>query len=101
MSVLIKGMKMPESCEACKYGGWSLIHQTKYCKLKDYEPCFSDYSTEYRTQRSTICPLVDLGKYGRLIDFDALIEKYWDGNSMMITEWDLKDIKAVIEAEGD
>lgn len=102
MSVLIKDMRMSENCDVCRFGDWSNLHQTACCKMKDYQPCFSDYSTEYRTQRSEICPLVEIPeKHGRLIDFDALIEKYWDGNSMMITEWDLKDIKAVIEAEGE
>jgi hypothetical protein len=95
-------MKMPENCDVCRFGDWSNLHQTASCKLKDYQPCFSDYSREFKTQRSTICPLVALPeKHGRMIDFDALIEKYWDGNSMTITAWDLKDIKAVIEAEDE
>ena len=74
MSVLIKGMKMPENCDVCRFGDWSNLHQTASCKLKDYQPCFSDYSREFKTQRSTICPLVDLGKHGDLIDRQKLIE---------------------------
>ena len=72
MSVIVKGMKMPENCDVCRFGDWSNLHQTACCKLKDYEPCFSDYSRKFKTQRSTICPLVDLGKHGDLIDRDAL-----------------------------
>ena len=76
MSVYIKGMKMPENCDVCRFGDWSNLHQTASCKLKDYKPCFSNYSTEYITQRSTICPLVDLGKHGDLIDADELKKEF-------------------------
>lgn len=89
MSVYIKGMRMPESCDKC------MMRDGLYCMANDYKRI--SYGAMHR--REEWCPLVDLGKHGRLIDFDALIEKYWDGNSMVITEWDLKDIKAVIEAE--
>ena len=75
MSVIVKGMRMPENCDVCCFGDWSNLHQTASCKLKGYEPCFSDYSQEYRAKRSTICPLVALPeKHGRLIDADELIE---------------------------
>ena len=61
MGLYIKGMRMPENCDICRFGNWSNIHQTVACELRDNEPCFSDFSREYRTQRSTICPLIDLG----------------------------------------
>lgn len=75
MGVYIKGMRMPENCDVCRFGDWSNLHQTACCKLKDYRPCFSDYSREFKTQRSTICPLVEIPeKHGRLIDADELAE---------------------------
>ena len=37
--------------------------------------------------------------HGRLIDFDSAIDKYWDGNRMEITAWDITDIPTVIKAE--
>lgn len=75
MSVVVKGMRIPENCDVCRFGDWSNLHQTACCKLKDYVPCFSDYSREFKTQRSTICPLVALpDKHGRLIDADELAE---------------------------
>lgn len=90
MSLLIKGIGIPKSCGRCWFNNSSISCAiTGSCIDRDDE----------NRERLDDCPLVDLGKHGWLIDFDALIEKYWDGNSMMITEWDLKDIKAVIEAE--
>lgn len=69
MGLYIKGMRMPEKCVECRFADWSSLHRTASCKLKDYEPCFSDYSTEYITQRSEHCPLVELpDHHGRLID---------------------------------
>ena len=79
MSVVVKGMRMPENCNVCRFSDWSNLHQTVSCKLKDYKPCFSNYSTEYITQRSTICPLVDLGKHGDLIDRNALEQEMLNG----------------------
>lgn len=84
MSVIIKGMKMPENCDVCRFGGWSNLHQTLACTLCEYEPGFDDFSRDYTGRRSKICPLVELPeKHGRLIDADALIE----------------DIKEVIEVK--
>ena len=50
MSVLIKGSKMPESCGTCFVGN--------------------------RTICKNGCPIVDLGKHGRLIDADAFKTDY-------------------------
>ena len=91
MGVYIKGMRMPENCIEC-------ISSDLRTAIKCTE--WTEISAGRReNERAWSCPLVDLGKHGLLIDFDALIEKYWDGNSMTITAWDLKDINAVIEAE--
>jgi len=86
MGVYIKGMKMPDHCWEC----WLMRNMI----------CGASGELIPSSGKRKYCPLVDLGKHGGLIDFDALIEKYWDGNSMTITARDLKDIKAVIEAEG-
>ena len=61
MSVLITGMQMPDNCDVCLFSDWSNLHQTALCKLNGYLPCFADYSIDYKTRRSDICPLVDLG----------------------------------------
>lgn len=69
MGVYIKGIRMPDNCDVCRFGDWSNLHQTACCKLKDYEPCFTDFSREFERQRSAICPLAEIpDKHGRLID---------------------------------
>lgn len=86
MSVILKGMKMPDHCWEC----W-LMRNLKCGACGEIIPS---------TGKRNHCPLVALpDHHGRLVDADVLIEKYWDGNSMTITAWDLKDIKTVIEAE--
>lgn len=96
MSVIVKGLRMPDNCDVCRFGDWSNLHQTACCKLKDYEPCFTAFSREFETQRSTICPLVDLGKHGDLIDADELAETAEFYETVM----DLRHrAKVVIEAE--
>ena len=75
MSVLIKGMGMPECCDVCMFSDWSNLNQTASCKLKEYEPCFANFSVEYRSKRADFCPLVALpDKHGRLVDADTLIK---------------------------
>ena len=75
MSVLIKGMKMPECCDVCRFGEWSTLHQTACCKLKEHEPCFAEFSKEYRSKRADFCPLVALpDHHGRLVEFIDVVK---------------------------
>lgn len=75
MSILIKGMQIPDNCDVCLFSDWSNLHQTSCCTLKEYDPGFQDYSIAYRTQRSNICPLVELPEHhGDLIDRQKLLE---------------------------
>ncbi|MBQ1576547.1 MAG: hypothetical protein IIZ83_06265 [Oscillospiraceae bacterium] len=75
MSVLIKGMKMPESCKNCQwveeYGG-------------DYDWCYACLLTgkmpleNAEDGRDTDCPLVEVkAPHGRLGDLDALRAKMY------------------------
>lgn len=66
MSVVVKGMRMPESCKECPFSdheAWCLVpgnwQERYYCP----DDCISDD-----------CPLVDLGKHGDLIDRDEFKE---------------------------
>lgn len=67
MSVLIKGMNMPERCWDC-----DLCYDCFYCRLlevrfidrEDFEP---------GERRLSDCPLVPVPPHGRLIDADALL----------------------------
>lgn len=63
MSVLIKGMKMPESCHQCVagYGGFCFV-----CSAEDDGVCPDHGRPEW-------CPLVELpAEHGRLGDLDAM-----------------------------
>ena len=91
MSIAVKGMRIPENCSECMSSDLrTAIKCTEWTEIS---------AGRRGNERAWSCPLVDLDKCGRLTDFDALIEKYWDGSSMTITAWDLKDIKVVMEAE--
>lgn len=60
MSIIVKGMKMPDSCYHCKIA----------------ESC-RHYITNYTNRRHPNCPLVALpDKHGRLVDADAFKADY-------------------------
>jgi hypothetical protein len=72
MSVVVKGMRMPENCEKCPF----LIEEDI-----DYDVCRqcgagkNGYIYEEDIDGFPAdCPLVDLGKHGDLIDRQKLIE---------------------------
>lgn len=67
MSILIKGMGMPESCEDCSA---QIIDPTGGAS-----GCAVNHSIILRKRgerRPTECPLVEVPKHGRLIDADEL-----------------------------
>lgn len=100
MSVLIKGMRMPECCDVCMFACWSNLSQTASCKLKEYEPCFANFSTKYKSKRAGFCPLVELPeKHGRLIDYDDLSKLVCEDFGVFLSRLDLKTPATVIEAE--
>ena len=73
MSVLIKGMKMPKTCEECDFCHWSNLHQTGRCDRCDDEPVCADFGTDYKRVRARFCPLVEVPTpHGRLFDADEL-----------------------------
>lgn len=69
MSILIKGMRMPENCCVCPFAERIPPGRTRClltCRMlaENYEAP--------RSEREEHCPLVDLGEHGRLIDADDL-----------------------------
>ena len=65
MSVVVKGMRMPENCIACpmQFGGWC------YAALPEIDERVAPTVDEAVEQgKPDWCPLVDLGKHGDLID---------------------------------
>ena len=60
MSILIKGMKMPEDCFSCP------LKEEGYCNITDAYAALIN-------KRNSDCPLVELPEHhGRLIDADAM-----------------------------
>ena len=93
MSVLVKGMEMPKDCYECAcYDGSGF-----YCKamgkvIKNEDP---EVVQEW-------CPLVEVHTpHGNLVDLDAMIDKFWDGDFMEIHSRDLDYIPVIVEAEAD
>lgn len=95
MSIVIKGMKMPESCFDCDLYG----DESNYCKAqKEFMP-FASFGRDYKDAN---CPLVELPeKHGRLIDADAMVN-LWKGCTFEGSVGPLLDTRpTVIEAEGE
>lgn len=95
MSVLIKGMsmKMPENCIECMSSGLrTAIKCTEWTKIS---------AGRRENERAWSCPLVDLGKHGRLIDADALEPdaEYDDGEFWAYSVAQVCSEPTVIEAE--
>lgn len=91
MSILVKGMKMPDSCYHCKIA----------------ESC-GHYIANYTDRRHPDCPLIALPEHhGRLVDADALIIDLMDRGLEGIQTDDWAEIQqtvmeqlTIVEAEG-
>lgn len=93
MSVIVKGMKMPENCAEC-------INSDLRTTIRCAE--WTEISAGCReNERSWSCPLVDLGKHGDLIDRDALEPDadYDDGDYWAYSVAQVCNAPTVIEAE--
>ena len=95
MSVLIKGMKMPEKCGLC-----DLFHAESpmHCTVAKWH---KTVGAPYGMPRPEWCPLVDLGKHGRLIDADALEPDadYDDGEYWAYSVAQVCSAQAIVEKE--
>ena len=100
MSVLIKGMEMPETCMKFADGEQELcpfVNTDDDCILQD--KCYGSWEEMHAT-----CPLIEIPTpHGDLVDRDAMITEYdrqhegHAGGARRI----MVDAKAVIEAEGN
>lgn len=80
MSVLIKGMEMPEGCPFCplshwtrgtdEFAGCNIVPGKRYAMLNDIA-----FAVSLAKSRPDWCPLIEVQPHGRLIDADALCEK--------------------------
>ena len=95
MSILIKGMKMPKSCESCMFSRRS-IRNIDWCVLTERDlPCE--------------CPISEVPPHGRLIDADALRENIKESRKrqpeiaddyFIVANW-LRSAPTIIEKEDD
>ena len=105
MSVVIKGMAMPETCSYCEFRE-SFI-DCNYCHLVEMDMEFE----ESNNCRHSNCPLVELPeKHGRLIDADAYVsmmegkcdyEKALDPYVLSVCRGGIKLMPTIVEAEGE
>lgn len=87
MSVLIKGMKMPEGCITCMFKSDSMFNRTMWCEWLD-DP-LGDYTKCDEEWRHPDCPLVEVSTpHGPLIDADEIIEVQMFDE--MYDEWTLR-----------
>ena len=97
MSVLIKGMEMPENCIDCDWSYYVGNGRALCKKVSMTEK--TDIMTE---RRADFCPLVEVPPHGRLIDADELSKQKYENiwtNRLVINADDLDDALTVIEAE--
>lgn len=93
MSVLIKGMKMPQNCSECKL----LCNENFeiWCCLTDREDVFLDATPDW-------CPLVEVSEpHGRLIDADEICFSMMNGIDQYFAEEAIRESSTVIEAEDE
>lgn len=79
MSVLIKGMEMPNVCDEC----WALDESGDYpmCRITG---ATRGYNFPVRKERMDRCPLIELPDHGDLIDRDEAVDDaclIWGRNS--------------------
>ena len=90
MSVLIKGMEMPKSCDMC----WALDDYGDYprCRITEEQ---RGYNFPVREQRMSKCPLVPVPPHGDLFDFNFCMDNYellHDGDGNPVYAVRMKDI---------
>ena len=86
MSVLVKGMKMPENCKECR-----MRTDYDFCSAMPKE--FGGYTNDIRCP--DWCPIQEIStKHGRLIDAEALIDTLEQAIAIMETMLKQLDLEA-------
>ena len=95
MSILIKGMEMPKSCEDCNFYYTDYEEGTATCLATS---CYVTPQQYNKGNRDSDCPLVAVPTpHGRLIDENELLRhKYGFSQTARVI---IKNTDAVIEAE--
>lgn len=100
MTILIKGMEMPETCYKCKFAlaRFDPLPTQKY-KRHDFE-CVLTEKTLTSTKRNKACPLVEVPTpHGRLVDANTLNHEYYKSPSYLNLCNAINATPTVIEAE--
>lgn len=94
MSVLIKGMEMPQGCDDCPLAG------DFKCNLMPSIPALcKEYDIAVQNgKRLNNCPLVEIPPHGRLIDADALVKKQ-PIPELGAPRWLIEQAPTIIESE--
>ena len=95
MSILIKNMTMPETCEDCP------LQHSEYLECKITGENTWDWENAEAKYKSVNCPLVELPPHGRLIDVSELEKRLYDygtGATLPIDWSDIANAPTVIEA---
>ena len=71
MSVLVKGMEMPKTCNDCPLLDWDL----SYIKCGVVNRKFEVYEEHFRESRVYDCPLIEIPPHARLIDMDDFLQE--------------------------
>ena len=98
MSVLVKGMKMPNSCAVCRFAGRGGYFMERLVCM------FTGKNEDAKNvDRLPNCPLVALpDKHGRLVDADELnFSSMLDSIDQGIAEETVMDAPTIVEAEGE
>ena len=93
MSVIVNDMDMrKKGCCSCP------LRTGRYCGQMTENELVQQYVERY--ERHPDCPLVEIPTlHGKLVDIDAMIDRFWDSDYMEIHCRDLDEIPVIVEAE--
>ena len=86
MSILIKGMKMPQNCLLCPFGN-------------EFGECCVNTALEDANELTHSCLLIELPDHGELLDKDELSRLVGESFEYFLARLGLKCPKAIIPAE--
>ena len=111
MSILIRSMEIPTSCDKCRFcvNGFTDAAPMYECAVQSYENVSVLVESDGKPFdfRPDWCPLVELPPHGRLGDLDKLMTEFMDSDLDHLQRDDWKEViqivadaPTVIEAEG-
>lgn len=99
--IYIKGMKMPKSCDECKFFTWKR-GIGNHCAINEsitFHPTLDGLNVRY--EKNGNCPLIAVPDHGRLIDADNAVNDVWYGFAHytgLLTSM-LEDMPTIIPAD--